>query len=270
MNDRRTFMSPRRVAVAGARRAKGGVSAQKPPAAAVAAIRKYVMSSSFRGAPVSGKFALARSSGSRRRERHPVRGRSAEFATRPQGRAADPSVRTRSTGGSPLRAPRPDVVRRSVQGMEGRSLRNAKLWGRRHVCSFPRSSCEDSYQDAWTRSQRSFGANDSLARELNVVIAIERWKSLLSPDRVSSGLGGVASIAHREPTSMGTIVFFKATPRLDSHARPRIAKVELKDFSRDRSGDHQVHVEKVGEGNRWISRVRRRLADVSTRLVTRK
>ena len=54
----------------------------------------------------------------------------------------------------PLSSADPEVVAKSVAGMEA-SLRNAKLWGADSVLLVPAVvNPETSYQDAWTRSQK--------------------------------------------------------------------------------------------------------------------
>ena len=84
----------------------------------------------------------------------------------------------------PLSSADPEVVNKSVAGMET-SLRNAKLWGAGVVLLVPGVvSADTGYRDVWTRSQKVIRERIlPLAAELKVVIGIEDvWnKFLLSP-----------------------------------------------------------------------------------------
>ena len=83
----------------------------------------------------------------------------------------------------PLSSADPDVVRRSVVGMET-SLRNAKLWGADTVLLVPAVVDPQPYQERGSARSRVIRERLlPMARDLKVVIAIEEvWnKFLLSP-----------------------------------------------------------------------------------------
>ncbi len=274
MNDRRTFLkSVGAVAVAGGTALRAGVSAQTPaPAgassAATSTIRKSVLISMLpKALPYAERFALARSSGFEAVEMQTIT--SADEATEIRDAAKKAGLRIHSVMNSehwrsPLSSTEPDVVTRSVQGMET-SLRNAKLWGADTVLLVPAVvDAKTSYQDAWTRSQRVIRERLlPLARELNVVIAIEEvWnKFLLSPIEFVRYVDEFESPLVRAYFDVGNIVFYGYPHDWIRTLGPRIAKVHLKDFSLDRSGG-KFTWKNVGEGDiDWIE-VRRALADV--------
>src|SRR5688572_25082808 len=73
----------------------------------------------------------------------------------------------------PLSSDDPEVVTKSVKGMET-SLHNAKLWGADAVLLVPAVvNDKTSYGDAWTRSQREIRKMMPLAEKLKVIIAVE-------------------------------------------------------------------------------------------------
>src|SRR5215813_5992801 len=84
----------------------------------------------------------------------------------------------------PLSSVDPEVVLKSVTGMET-SLRNAAFWGAGNVLLVPAVvDATTAYGDAWVRSQRVIKSRIlPLATELKVIVAIEEvWnKFLLSP-----------------------------------------------------------------------------------------
>src|SRR5437899_4951629 len=84
----------------------------------------------------------------------------------------------------PLSSSDPDVVSRSVAGMDT-SLRNAALWSADAVLLVPAVVDQTtSYHDAWMRSQQVIRERLlPLARELKVIVAVEEvWnKFLLRP-----------------------------------------------------------------------------------------
>src|SRR5690242_1736594 len=84
----------------------------------------------------------------------------------------------------PLSSADPDVVLKSLAGMET-SLRNAAFWGAGNVLLVPAVvDATTQYGDAWARSQKVIKSRIlPLAAELKIVVAIEEvWnKFLLSP-----------------------------------------------------------------------------------------
>src|SRR5881296_3544171 len=85
---------------------------------------------------------------------------------------------------NPLSSDDPEVVKKSIAGMET-SLRNAKLWGADAVLLVPAVvNSKTLYRDAYTRSQKVIRERLlPLATELKVIIGVEEvWnKFLLSP-----------------------------------------------------------------------------------------
>ena len=90
----------------------------------------------------------------------------------------------------PLSSPDPEVVMTSVKGMET-SLRNAHFWGADTVLLVPAVvDAATGYREAWKRSQERIRGLIPLAKELNVIIAVEEvWnKFLQSPIEFASYL----------------------------------------------------------------------------------
>src|SRR6266481_1196864 len=123
----------------------------------------------------------------------------------------------------PLSSSDPTVVEKSLAGMRT-SLQNAKLWGSDVVLLVPAVlNPQTSYRDAWSRSQREIRKLLPLAEELKVVIAMEEvWNRFL--------LG------------------------------PRIVKVHLKDFKRNKDSYAWVN---LGEGDIDWAAVREAFAAIN-------
>jgi len=164
----------------------------------------------------------------------------------------------------PLSSADPEVVRKSVAGMET-SLRNAKLWGADTVLLVPAVvNAETSYRDAWTRSQKLIRERLlPLATELKVVIAVEEvWnKFLLSPIEFARYVDEMASPWVKAYFDVGNVVFYGFPQDWIRTLGPRIAKVHLKDFQLDRPGG-KFAWKNLGEGDiDWVE-VRKAFADV--------
>jgi L-ribulose-5-phosphate 3-epimerase len=164
----------------------------------------------------------------------------------------------------PLSSADPEVVRKSVAGMET-SLRNAKLWGADTVLLVPAVvNAETSYRDAWTRSQKVIRERLlPLATELKVVIAVEEvWnKFLLSPIEFARYVDEMASPWVKAYFDVGNVVFYGFPQDWIRTLGPRIAKVHLKDFQLDRPGG-KFAWKNLGEGDiDWVE-VRKAFADV--------
>jgi L-ribulose-5-phosphate 3-epimerase len=164
----------------------------------------------------------------------------------------------------PLSSPDPEVVGKSLSGMET-SLRNAKLWGADAVLLVPAVvSPETSYQDAWTRSQKVIRERIlPLARELGVIVAVEEvWnKFLLSPLEFARYVDEIGSPSLRAYCDVGNVVFYGYPQDWIRTLGPRIAKVHLKDFKLDRPAGKFNWVN-LGEGDiDWIE-VRKAFAEV--------
>jgi L-ribulose-5-phosphate 3-epimerase len=164
----------------------------------------------------------------------------------------------------PLSSADPEVVNRSVHGMET-SLRNAKLWGADAVLLVPAVvDATTPYKDAWTRSQKVIRERLlPMARDMKIVIAIEEvWnKFLLSPLEMARYVDEFESPWVRAYFDVGNIVFYAFPQDWIRTLGSRIVKVHLKDFALER-GKGQFFWRNIGEGDiDWLE-VRRALADV--------
>jgi hexulose-6-phosphate isomerase len=164
----------------------------------------------------------------------------------------------------PLSSSDPDVVTRSVQGMET-SLRNAALWGADAVLLVPAVvDAKTSYQDAWTRSQKVIRERLlPMARDLKVIIAIEEvWnKFLLSPIEFARYVDDFQSPTVRAYFDVGNIVFYAFPQDWIRTLGPRIVKIHLKDFKLDRQNGRFTW-ENIGAGDIDWPEVRRALTEI--------
>ena len=132
----------------------------------------------------------------------------------------------------PLSSGDPEVVAASVQGMET-SLRNAHFWGADTVLLVPAVvDAKTSYRDAWKRSQEQIRRMIPLAKELNVIIAVEEvWnKFLLSPLEFASYVDSFNSPWIRAYFDVGNVVISGYPQDWIRTLGPRIAKLHIKDF----------------------------------------
>ena len=162
----------------------------------------------------------------------------------------------------PLSSADPQIVAKSVAGMEA-SLRNAQLWGADSVLLVPAVvNPETSYQDAWTRSQKVVKERLlPLATELKVVIGMEEvWnKFLLSPLEMARYVDEFASPWVMAYLDVGNMVFYGYPQDWIRTLGKRIHRVHLTDF--------RVHEEKLdwrnlGEGAIDWPEVRKAFAEV--------
>ncbi len=270
MNDRRMFLK----SVAAVAAAGGAVvtraAAQSAPAAAVApsGIRKATLISMLpKELSYADRFALARKAGFDAIEMQTIT--SADEAAEIRDAATKSGIRIHSVMNSdhwrlPLSSADPDVVSRSVTGMET-SLRNAKLWGADAVLLVPAVvDPKTSYQEAWTRSQKVIRERLlPVAKDLNVVIAVEEvWnKFLLSPIEFARYVDDFESPLLKAYFDVGNIVFYGYPQDWIRTLGPRIAKIHLKDFNVERSNG-KFNWKNIGEGDiDWIE-VRKALAEV--------
>jgi hexulose-6-phosphate isomerase len=164
----------------------------------------------------------------------------------------------------PLSSADPEVVAKSVAGMET-SLRNAKLWGCDSVLLVPAVvNPETSYQDAWTRSQKVVKERIlPLATELKVVIGMEEvWnKFLLSPLEMARYVDEFASPWVKAYFDVGNMLFYGYPQDWIRTLGKRIHRVHIKDFKLER-GKGQFSWVNIGEGDvDWIA-VRKALGEV--------
>jgi hexulose-6-phosphate isomerase len=163
----------------------------------------------------------------------------------------------------PLSSADPEVVNKSVAGMET-SLRNAKLWGADAVLLVPGVvNPETSYKDAWTRSQKVIRERIlPLAQELKVVIGMEEvWnKFLLSPLEMARYCDDFASPWVKAYFDVGNMLFYGYPQDWIRTLGSRIVRVHVKDFKLDR-GKGQFSWTNLGEGDVDWPAVRTALAD---------
>jgi L-ribulose-5-phosphate 3-epimerase len=148
----------------------------------------------------------------------------------------------------PLSSSDPAVVEKSLAGMRT-SLRNAKLWGSDVVLLVPAVlNPQTSYRDAWTRSQREIRKLLPLAEELKVVIAMEEvWnRFLLSPLEMANYIDEFHSPWVKAWFDVGNVVLYGYPQDWIRTLGPRIVKVHLKDFKRNKDSYEWVN---LGEGD---------------------
>jgi L-ribulose-5-phosphate 3-epimerase len=164
----------------------------------------------------------------------------------------------------PLSSADPEVVAKSVAGMET-SLRNAKLWGADSVLLVPAVlDPKTSYQDAWTRSQKVVKERIlPLARELKVVIGMEEvWnKFLLSPLEMARYVDEFASPYVRAYLDVGNMLFYGFPQDWIRTLGKRIHRVHIKDFKLER-GKGQFFWKNIGEGDVDWPEVRKALSEI--------
>ncbi len=165
---------------------------------------------------------------------------------------------------SPLSSAEPEVVAKSVAGMET-SLRNAKLWGAGVVLLVPAVvNPETGYQDAWTRSQKVIRERIlPLATELQVIVGIEEvWnKFLLSPLELNKYVDEFQSPWVRAYVDVGNMVFYGYPQDWIRTVGKRTVRVHLKDFQLDRPNG-KFAWKNLGEGDIDWPEVRKALADI--------
>jgi L-ribulose-5-phosphate 3-epimerase len=271
MSDRRTFLKLLAVAVGTAGRVSSAYARQTPQPAGSSqstTIRKAVLISMLpKELSYADRFTLAREAGfeaiemqtiSREEEAAEIREASQKTGLRVH------SVMNSDHWRLPLSSSDPEVVNRTVRGMET-SLANAALWGADTVLLVPAVvDANTSYQDAWTRSQRVI--RERLlprARDLKVTIAVEEvWnKFLLSPLEFARYVDEFESPWVRAYFDVGNVVIYAFPQDWIRTLGPRIVKIHLKDFNFDRPNGRFTW-KALGEGDIDWPEVRRALADV--------
>ena len=164
----------------------------------------------------------------------------------------------------PLSSADPEVVTKSVAGMET-SLRNAKLWGAGAVLLVPAVvNAETAYKDAWTRSQKVIKERIlPLAQELKIVIGMEEvWnKFLLSPLEMARYVDEFASPWVKAYLDVGNMLFYGFPQDWIRTLGKRIVRVHVKDFKLER-GKGQFSWKNLGEGDVDWPEVRKALGEV--------
>lgn len=270
MTDRRMFLKLVAGAFATAGQVRPAAALLQAPARAQRAgvIRKSVLISMLpKERSYAERFAFAREAGFEAIEMRTVTAEAEAAAIRQA--SLDTGLRVHSVMNEdhwrlPLSSSDPDVVTRSVRGMEA-SLRNATLWGADTVLLVPAVvDAATSYRDAWTRSQRVIRERLlPLARDLKVIIAIEEvWnKFLLSPLEFARYVDELDSPWLKAYFDVGNVVFYGYPQDWIRTLGARIVKVHLKDFQLDRPNG-RFFWKNIGDGDiDWLE-VRRSLADI--------
>jgi L-ribulose-5-phosphate 3-epimerase len=255
-------------ATSGPGRAAGQTAAGPSPQPQPGAILKAVLISMLPAdRPYAERFALARRVG--------FAGVEMQTVVRPEESAeireaaASAGLRVHSVMNAdhwklPLSSADPDIVNRSVAGMET-SLRNAALWGADAVLLVPAVvDASTSYRDAWTRSQRVIRERLlPMARDLKVIIAVEEvWnKFLLSPLEFARYVDELESPWLRAYFDVGNVVIYGYPQDWIRTLGSRIVKVHIKDFNFDRQ-NRRFSGKNVGEGDIDWPEVRRALKEI--------
>ena len=260
MHNRREFLTLAAAALVGAQ-AKGGAQPQS-------SIQKSVLITMLpRDRGYLERFTLARSVGFAGIEMQTISG--AQEAAEIREAAAKSGLRIHSVMNMdhwklPLSSADPQIVSRSVAGMET-SLRNAALWGADAVLLVPAVvDASTSYRDAWTRSQRVIRERLlPMARDLKIVIAVEEvWnKFLLSPLEFARYVDEFESPWVRAYFDVGNVVIHAFPQDWIRTLGSRIVKVHLKDFNFDRQ-NRRFAFKNIGEGDIDWPEVRKALAEI--------
>lgn len=142
------------------------------------------------------------------------------------------SVMNMAHWSNPLSSSDPNKVAASIKGMET-SLRNAKLWGADTVLLVPAVvDATTTIPQAWQRSVPNIKKLIPLAKELNVVIAIEEvWnKFLLTPYELARYVDEFKSPWVKAYFDVGNIVMYGYPQEWIRALGKRIVKFHLKDF----------------------------------------
>jgi hexulose-6-phosphate isomerase len=137
--------------------------------------------------------------------------------------------------GGPLSDPRPERVEKGLASMEV-SLRCAKAVGADAVLLVPAVVNEEvGYAEAWERSQKNVRKLLPLAKELQVIIAVENvWnKFLLSPLEFAKYVDEFNDPWLRAYIDVGNMILFGFAQDWVRTVGKRIVKIHLKDFKRD-------------------------------------
>jgi len=165
---------------------------------------------------------------------------------------------------NPLSSDDPEVVNKSVKGMET-SLRNARLWGADTVLLVPAVvNPKTMYKDAYTRSQKVIRERLlPLAQELKVVIAVEEvWnKFLLSPIEFARYVDEFKSPWVKAYFDVGNVVLYGYPQDWVRTLGNRIVKMHIKDFKMDRR-EGRFYWKNIGEGDIDWPEIRKALSEI--------
>jgi L-ribulose-5-phosphate 3-epimerase len=274
MENRRDFLKTLTAAVA---MAPVGLGAQQKPAPAAggspspanpATIRKSTLISMLpRDKSYAERFAIGKEAGFEAVEMQTITA-DAEAAEIKEA-SARTGLKIHSVMNSdhwryPLSSADPDVVAKSVKGMET-SIKNAALWGAEAVLLVPAVvDPATSYRDAWTRSQKVIRERLlPLALDQKIIIAVEEvWnKFLLSPLEFARYVDDFESPWVRAYFDVGNVVINAYPQDWIRTLGSRIVRIHLKDFTFDRK-NRSFAFKNIGEGEIDWPEVRRALAEI--------
>jgi hexulose-6-phosphate isomerase len=161
----------------------------------------------------------------------------------------------------PLSSPDPEVVNKSLKGIET-SLRNAHLWGADTVLVVPAVVNPGiGYAQAYERSQIQIRKVLPLAEELKVIIAVEEvWnKFLLSPVEFAKYVDEFHSPWLRAYFDVGNVVLYGYPQDWIRTLGKRIVKLHIKDFTFKGSAAKWVG---LGEGDIDWKAIHQALSDI--------
>ena len=136
--------------------------------------------------------------------------------------------------GAPFSDPKAEVIKKGLAGMET-ALRSAKAMGADTVLLVPAIVTEKvGYGDAYKRSQEHIRKLLPLAKELNVIIAVENvWnKFLLSPLEFARYVDEFDSPWLKAYFDVGNVIIYGYAQDWLRTLGKRIVKIHLKDFKR--------------------------------------
>ncbi len=272
MQDRRTFLKSigaGALSIGSLDHGRGDVATSAQSARATSGIRKAVLISMLpQESSFAERFKIGHEAGFDGIEMQTVT--QSEIAAEIQEASKQTGLKVHSVMNmahweSPLSSDDPQVVNRSVAGMEA-SLRNAALWGADAVLLVPAVvNPATSYRQAWERSQRVIKERLlPLARELKVIIAVEEvWnKFLLSPLEFARYVDEFQSPWLKAYFDVGNVVFYGYPQDWIRTLGPRIVKVHLKDFQLDRPNG-RFEWKNIGDGEIDWAEVRRALTEIN-------
>jgi len=186
--------------------------------------------------PDAKKFALAKKCGFEGIELNgPIQDLAVAKELGTQAKQAGVPIHSIVNGwGGPLSDPRPENVAKGLASMET-SLRCAKAVGADVVLLVPAVVNEEvGYAEAWERSQKNVRKLLPLAKELEVIIAVENvWnKFLLSPIEFAKYVDEFDDPWLRAYIDVGNMILFGFAQDWVRTVGKRIVRIHLKDFKR--------------------------------------
>jgi len=164
----------------------------------------------------------------------------------------------------PLSSADPEVVKKSVAGMEA-SIRNAKLFGASVVLLVPAVvDSKTMYRDAYKRSQQVIRERLlPLAQEQKIIIGIEEvWnKFLLSPLEFAAYVDSFQSPWVQAYFDVGNILLYGYPQDWIRTLGKRIVKIHVKDFHVDQK-EERFYWRNLGDGDVDWPEVRKALGEI--------